>query len=70
MNADLKNFVTVYAKTKGLPENEVAMFAGALSKNVIEQLDAYKEFVLTLNQVAPQLIQLNLVLGNNNGWIN
>lgn len=63
---NMNEFIKTYAKAKGLPEIEVAMFAGALSVDTIKKLDTYKEFVLTLNQVAPQLIQLNAVLGKTN----
>lgn len=61
----MNEFIKTYAKAKGLPETEVAMFAGALSHKVIEKLDTYKDFVMTLNQVAPQLIQLNEVLSHD-----
>jgi hypothetical protein len=66
MNNELKQFALIYSKLKGLPEDEMLMFIGALNHKVIEGLDTYKEFVLTLNQVAPQLLQLNSVLSKTN----
>lgn len=63
MNADIKEFVKVYAKNNNLNELDIAMYAGALSVKVIEDLDEYKKFVITLNQVAPQLIQAILLAG-------
>ena len=63
MDATIKEFVKAYAKTNNLNELDVAMYAGALSAKVIEDLDDYKKFVIGLNQVAPQLIQAILLAG-------
>lgn len=63
MDADIKEFVKAYAKTSNLNELDVAMYAGALSAGVIEKLDDYKMFVISLNQVAPQLIQAIVLAG-------
>lgn len=63
MQADLKQFVKIYAKDNNLNELDVAMYAGALSTGVIEKLDEYKMFIISLNQVAPQLIQAILLAG-------
>lgn len=62
--AIMNEFIKTYAKAKGLTETEVALIAGAFGYKSIEKSDLYKDFVMTLNQVAPQLIQLNEVLSH------
>lgn len=67
MTGSLKDFGLMYGKMKGIPEDEMLIFVGALTKDTIEKLDTYKQFVLALNEIAPQLLQLNSVLGNKDG---
>jgi len=62
MEAGLREFVKAYAKDKSITEIEAAMYAGALNHKILEDTLHYKEFVITLNQVAPQLLQLINVL--------
>jgi hypothetical protein len=56
MEAGLDAFIKAYAMENNLPEVTVALLAGAMSHKALEKLDEYKQFVLTLNQVAPHLI--------------
>lgn len=64
MEADLKQFVKVYAQANNLDELNVAMFAGAMSHKVIEGTKPYADFITTLGQVAPHMLQLVQVLEN------
>ena len=57
MEAGLKQFVEVYAKSNNLNEADVALLAGALTSESIKLLPEYLKFVHTLEQVAPHLLQ-------------
>jgi hypothetical protein len=56
MEAGLEAFIKEYPIQTNMSEVSVALLAGAMSHKAIEQLDEYKNFVLTLNTVAPHLI--------------
>jgi hypothetical protein len=56
MEAGLEAFIKEYAKQVNLSEVSVALLAGAMSYKAIHKLEDYKKFVITLNNVAPQLI--------------
>lgn len=65
MKEELDKFIGIYARTNSLSEKEVSQYVGALTYRVLRQTDGYKKFVLTLGQIAPQLIQMNEVLGKS-----
>lgn len=56
MESGLAQFVEVYAQDKKLTQTEAGILLGALTYKSIQKLDSYKEFVLTLGSVAPQLL--------------
>lgn len=66
MNASLKEFIEVYAKANNLSEMEVAAYSGAMAHKALKNSEGYTKFVQTLNQVAPHLLQLVSILGNEN----
>ena len=63
MEAGLKEFIKAYAKDTGLEETDIALLAGALASDSIKKLPQYAHFGLTMNQVAPHLMQYLALIG-------